>query len=120
MDISDHIRVTSHDRRETEQFKLHREVRYMTEHGIYTLLNVNEKIVKSLALDLMEKSNMCQCEKCLLDVCALVLNRLPGCYVTGRKGELIGSALSGLVENKTEMLVLVARAIEQVQADPHH
>lgn len=86
----------------------------------YVLVNTSEEIVKRLTRDLMDTTDMCQCEKCFLDSCALALNSLKGHYVTSKKGEKIAGVLNGTMESKIEIAVSVTKAIELVKDKPMH
>jgi competence protein ComFB len=84
------------------------------------MINVDEEIVGRWALDLMAKTDMCRCEKCYKDVCAIALNSMKGHYVTTKTGEAIASVNESILENKVEQMVAVTRAIELVRANPMH
>lgn len=86
----------------------------------YVLVNTSEEIIKRLTRDLIEATEMCRCEKCYLDACALALNSLKGHYVTSKKGEKIAGILNGSMESKIEMAVSVTKAIELVKDKPMH
>lgn len=61
---------------------------------MYLLKNFTEIAVKELLPDVLEKYSknypgLCTCEKCLEDVMAIALNRLPPRYVSTDKGSIL-------------------------------
>lgn len=86
----------------------------------YVLINANEEIVKHLTKELMTQTDMCRCEKCYLDVCALALNNISSNYVTSRKGQVIHNAMKDISESKIEIVVAVSKAIALVKDSPQH
>lgn len=91
--------------------------------GKYQLINAYESIVKTNVQELMKDEDMCKCEKCFLDVCALVLNSKHASYsrfVTTKKGALLAQIPEMGYVNKTEMTVIILDAIRQVKESPQH
>lgn len=68
----------------------------------------------------IEKDDMCQCEKCRMDVAAISLNNLPTKYVATHKGEVY----TRIQEMETQYLVdvfrEVAKAMKIVKDHPSH
>ena len=86
----------------------------------YVLMNVTEELVKKQVSEVMKHTDMCQCEKCFLDTCAIVLNSLKAHYVTTRKGELLTRLTASELQNKTDMAFSVLSAIRRVKNSPNH
>ncbi len=85
------------------------------------ILNIMEEIVNNRILEMIKDSDCCKCEKCLDDIRALALNKLPSKYVSTNKGELF-SKLAALKEHQgaIDLNIAVASAIESVAAHPRH
>lgn len=83
--------------------------------------NVMEEIVKNKILEVIKDKDCCKCEKCLDDIRALALNKLPSKYVSTSKGELF-SKLAALKERQgaIDLNIAVVSAIESVAAHPRH
>lgn len=87
----------------------------------YVLINIYEDMVMEQVNHMSEHMEMCTCNKCLSDVCALVLNQLSPHYVTSRKGELMAS-LGTIKEsdNRMNLTVKVMHALHLVKESPRH
>ncbi|MDR2933603.1 MAG: late competence development ComFB family protein [Oscillospiraceae bacterium] len=91
-----------------------------TPNDSFILINANEEMVKGDVRKMMEFIDMCKCEKCFKDVCAIVLNKLPARYVTTRKGTLLSQIPQMSRENHAEMTILIAQALKMVSESPQH
>lgn len=85
------------------------------------ILNMMEKIVDQKIAEVLPTTKCCTCEKCLDDIRAMALNKLPAKYVSSDKGELF-SRLNSVMEkqNSVDIHVAVLSAIEFVETHPHH
>lgn len=83
--------------------------------------NVMEDIVNNKILEVLKDRDCCKCEKCLDDIRALALNKLPSKYVSTNKGELF-SKLAALKEyqGRIDLNIAVESAVEFVSAHPRH
>jgi competence protein ComFB len=90
------------------------------ENNHYVVVNVYEELVKQNVLTMVEYMNMCSCEKCISDACALVLNQLPPLYVTTRKGELITQVHQTTQDQHIDLTVKVVQALQMVKESPRH
>lgn len=83
--------------------------------------NVMEEIVNNKILEVIKDKDCCKCEKCLDDIRALTLNKLPSKYVSTNKGELF-SRLAALKEHQgiIDLNVAVTSSIEFVSTHPRH
>jgi len=83
-------------------------------------LNTLEEPVRQKTKTIMSKMDMCQCEKCFLDVCALALNKLTPKYVTTRKGTILSKLPEMDNKNEMAMTVLITQCAKMVQEKPMH
>jgi len=86
----------------------------------YVFINIIEEFVKSEYPSLMNKMEVCHCNKCKNDVIALALNHLPPKYVVTRKGYLLSKLLAYEKQYKADVLTAVTNACMQVKSMPHH
>lgn len=84
------------------------------------LMNCLEDLVRIRVKELMEESDICQCEKCRRDVCAIVLNSLDPRYVTTEKGLLFSLLSATDTQYKTDLTVSIVQAIKIVKEAPQH
>jgi len=84
------------------------------------LVNIMEGIVKDKLTEMLKNENCCKCERCVEDMTALALNKLPARYVSTHNGELF-SKLNALVRQSTvDLNIAVAEAIACVSKRPSH
>ncbi|WP_206459598.1 late competence development ComFB family protein [Anaerovorax sp. IOR16] len=88
--------------------------------GEYVFVNIIEEFVKNECSSLMNKMEVCCCNKCKNDVIALALNHLPPKYVVTRKGYLLSKLLAYEKQYKADVLAAVTNACLQVKSMPHH
>lgn len=86
----------------------------------YVLINAYDELVRTNVRTLMEKMDMCQCEKCFLDACALVFNRQYTHFVTTLEGALLTKVPEMNHGNQVEMTVVILEALRMVKAFPKH
>lgn len=86
----------------------------------YVLVNVAEELVRKKVKEMMPTFDMCQCEKCYLDVCALVLNQTHSRYYTTEKGKLLNLLDATNYQFKTDLVVAVLNAMKFVKDHPRH
>ena len=55
----------------------------------FVLVNIVEELVREKVDELIKDLDMCQCENCKLNTCAIALNNLPPHYVTTERGALL-------------------------------
>jgi competence protein ComFB len=58
--------------------------------GEKEVVNIIEDMVKLKVSDMIKDFDMCDCDLCRLNACAIALNNLPSHYVTTKKGALLG------------------------------
>lgn len=91
----------------------------ITEKG-YVPVNVVEELVKSKVRELMATYDMCRCEKCYWDTCAIILNQLKPHYFTTEKGLLLSMLSATDYQFKTDLAVTVLKALKIVKDSPRH
>jgi len=84
------------------------------------LVNVLEELVREKVDSSVKSLDMCQCEKCRLNACAIALNALPAKYVTTTKGALMALLAASNLEYQTSVQVEVIKALNVVKENPMH
>ena len=88
--------------------------------GEYTLVNLHEVGIKEIAREHLEKSGACNCEKCLMDICALALNHFSGEYVVLKKTDPPLTAID-IPEGVTLAVEeAVSKVVDTVKSRPLH
>jgi len=82
--------------------------------------NILEEIMRMEAPKIMSGLNMCVCERCLNDVLALALNRMPPKYVVSKKGALFAKIASYGNQYKTDIYTSLTHACVVVRDSPSH
>ncbi len=82
------------------------------------LVNIVEELVKDSVNCLIESFDMCSCEVCRMNACALALNELPPKYVTTTRGVLFALITAKGGTYQTAVDVEVAKALEKVKIHP--
>lgn len=88
--------------------------------GQYALTNVMEEVVRARIMELTLNQDICKCQKCLTDMCAIALNNLPGMYVTSQEGRLYAKIPQMAPDFEMTLTVQVTRAIKMVHENPKH
>lgn len=86
----------------------------------FRLTNISEEAVKRELRLVWDKVEICQCEKCFYDVCAIALNNVPPYYATTPVGEVLSNTAVLVPEFKHIMLVELTKAISKVRENPQH
>lgn len=84
------------------------------------LVNMMEKFVEERLSEMLAKEDCCKCERCVEDMKAIALNKLPSKYVSSHNGELFSKLDSTIRQNSADITVAVSAAIECVSARPSH
>lgn len=84
------------------------------------LINIMESIVNDKLAEMLKNENCCKCSRCIEDMTALALNKMPAKYVSTRNGELFTKLNSLLRQNSVDLNVAVAEAIAMVSKNPSH
>lgn len=92
------------------------------EDVVEKLYNYTELLVIEQLEELLEEekySDVCKCEKCILDMCTYALNRLRPQYIVSHKGEVYTKIKDFNQQSKVDVMSTVAKAIEIVSENPH-
>ena len=84
------------------------------------LVNITEELVKETINSIIPTMNMCNCEICRLNACAIALNVLTPHYVTTTKGKLIAKIITEERANQIQVLVETTKALMIVKEHPLH
>lgn len=85
------------------------------------IINVMELFVEQQLETIIPTADFCTCEKCLDDIRAIALNKLPHKYVTTDKGRLF-SKLDSVQEpqNGLDIKVAIFKGIDFIKEHPRH
>lgn len=85
------------------------------------LVNLMEKEVEAVTNEVVKgMKDICHCEKCKLDIIALVLNKLPARYVVTTKGYAYSKASTLNYQFSADIITAVTNAINIVAKNPRH
>lgn len=84
------------------------------------LVNIIEELVGESVNEIIPTMDMCTCDICKLNACAIALNNLKPRYVTTTKGKLIAKMPAEIINYQTQMVVEVTKALIIVKAHPLH
>lgn len=84
------------------------------------LVNIMESIVNDKLTEMLKNENCCKCSRCIEDMTALALNKLPAKYVSTHNGELFTKLNSLVRQNGVDINIAVAEAIDCVSKRPSH
>ncbi len=84
------------------------------------VVNALEEIVQQNVVNMMEYMQMCSCDRCVSDACAMVLNQIPPQYVTTRKGELLTQLPQTMQDKHIDLTVKIVQVLERVKEAPRH
>lgn len=88
---------------------------------MYKLINQWEPIVYELLQEYMKGDEVeCRCERCQVDIMALVLNKMPPRYTVSLRGEILTSIESCSAAKKAQILIEIINAAKVVGASPSH
>ena len=81
---------------------------------------MEDAVLNELYDSLGRHTESCYCQKCLADVCALALNKLPSKYYSTVSGEAFSRV--GILGNqfKIDIIIALNEAIENVKNNPRH
>jgi len=90
------------------------------EAGDMALFNMMEKFVDDKLKLMLEEEDCCKCSRCVEDMKAIALNKLPAKYVSTHNGELFSKLNATIRQNSADIMVAISQAIELVSAHPSH
>lgn len=82
--------------------------------------NAMEEIVIQKVDDIMSTMGCCTCQRCRLDVVALVLNQFPAKYVATDQGRLLSKIDCLETKFNVKLVSEIVKAINKVTELPHH
>lgn len=85
-----------------------------------TLVNYMEACVAELLPAVIDKSDICKCDKCRMDIMAYALNHLPPKYVATRKGHMYAKLDAMHTQFSTDIITALSTGMEIVGANPRH
>ena len=94
--------------------------RIENEHSEYLYNVMENEVVEEAKVMIPKDPDVCQCEKCFYDICAIVLNSIKPHYITTTKGELFARTGKANWSEKRHITVEVLRAIEVVKQRKSH
>ena len=89
-------------------------------NGELILVNAFDDIVRTNVRKLMEEIDMCRCEKCFLDACAIVFNNRYTHFVTTQQGALLAKVPVMNHGNHIDLIVEITNALQLVKNSPMH
>ncbi len=84
------------------------------------IVNVMEQIVSDRLDVLLKNEECCTCERCIDDMKAIALNKLPPKYVSTNSGELFTKLNASLRQNTVDIDIAVTAALAMVSKQPSH
>ncbi|MBQ8170786.1 MAG: late competence development ComFB family protein [Oscillospiraceae bacterium] len=84
------------------------------------IINVMEKFINERLDDMLSSEDCCKCERCVDDMKAIALNKLPAKYVSTHNGELFSKLEASIRQNAVDINIAVAAAIDAVSKRPSH
>jgi competence protein ComFB len=87
---------------------------------IHQLSNYMEEIVFDMVDDILSDMNVCNCERCRVDVAAKALNDLPPQYIVTRKGEVYSKINNLRAQFEVDVIAAITKAAILVKRNPNH
>ena len=85
------------------------------------LRNYMEEVVESTMDEILAtREDVCDCERCRMDIKALALNHLPPKYVVTERGYVYTKVNELESQFKADVVVAVTNALKTVRKDPRH
>lgn len=84
------------------------------------LKNYMEEVVFNQMDKVLNKMDVCKCEKCRMDIAAMVLNNLPTKYVVTDKGELYSKVSTLMNQFEVDAISNITSAALKVNSNPRH
>ncbi|MCK5128573.1 MAG: late competence development ComFB family protein [Clostridiales bacterium] len=84
------------------------------------LVNVVESLVRVKTREMIKTFDMCQCDQCYFDACAIALNHTKPLYITTHKGQLLSKLTTINYGYQAVQMVEIMKALEKVKGNPKH
>ena len=82
--------------------------------------NYMEDMVADMLPSVIKSIEMCQCERCLMDITAYALNKLPPKYVVTRKGSLYAKLEAMHLQFDVDIVSAITQGAKQIGKNPRH
>ncbi|MCL2398937.1 MAG: late competence development ComFB family protein [Defluviitaleaceae bacterium] len=82
--------------------------------------NYMEDCVVKMLPAVLEKMDICKCERCQMDIAAYALNYLPPKYVVARTGRLYAKLDSMYAQFNVDVATAVTNGAKMVSKNPRH
>ena len=82
--------------------------------------NYMEDCVTDMMPSVLSHLNVCQCERCRMDILAHVLNKLPPKYVVTKKGHLYTKLSAIQAQFDVDIIAAITKAASIISANPRH
>lgn len=87
---------------------------------MYGVINYMEIWVKEYMEILLERTNVCKCDKCKRDIFTLSLNNLKPYYVATPIGTIMARLESTKQQVEADIVVQITKAINRINNNPNH
>jgi len=85
------------------------------------MINKMESVVKSIVENYLQNHReLCDCDRCKMDMMALTLNTLPPRYVVTPLGEAVVNVDLQGIQSGADVMMALMRSIEIVKKKPRH
>ena len=81
---------------------------------------MEDVIIEVLDEALQTNPDFCQCQKCKQDVVLIALSKIKGRYASSPVGEIFARVEQSDRQVRTDALLAVMQALQQVAANPRH
>ncbi|MGE5328906.1 MAG: late competence development ComFB family protein [Deltaproteobacteria bacterium] len=82
--------------------------------------NYMEEVVYGFFDEILKDLNVCNCEKCRMDIAAIALNQLPAKYIVTEKGELYSKINTLRQQFEVDVIAAITKAAVLVKRSPRH
>jgi len=82
--------------------------------------NYMEDIIMDNMPSVLEHMDVCQCERCKMDILAFVLNQVPPKYVVTKKGKIYAKLAAIESQFDADIVASITRAAAIVKENPRH
>lgn len=94
---------------------------YLRGACMFKLINVMEILVLDILDEVLKtRTNICNCERCRLDLAAISLNKLPPSYVVTPEGEIFLRTNVLRQQFRADVYRVISEAVAVVSKFPHH
>lgn len=87
---------------------------------MHSMKNYMEEIVWSSMDDILEDINVCNCDRCKIDIAAKALNDLPPQYIVTKKGEIYSKINNLKAQFEVDVISAITKAAILVKRNPNH